>query len=98
MQTLTRVDGRLNKSGAINFFDINGLPGLNYPISALVGQCFIHFPNYDQEYVFKCLIHTVIMDSLLRYNMSVPNVLQDHNLFKLNSESVLIMEEAMSRI
>lgn len=89
IQTTTRVDGRLDKNGIMKFFDINGLPGLNYPISALVKQCDAHFPSYDGAYLFECLIHTIIADSLLRYNMPVLPVVQEQNLFTLESETII---------
>ena len=42
-----RIDARLDAQGQLKIFDINGMPGLNYPISALIKQCFSHFPNYE---------------------------------------------------
>ncbi|GAB5554779.1 MAG: hypothetical protein Sapg2KO_43700 [Saprospiraceae bacterium] len=89
IQTVTRVDGRLDQNQSVNFFDINGLPGLNYPKSALIKQCFIHFPNYEPMYLFRCLIHTIIMDNLLKYNIAIPHSFLKHNLFNLKSESIV---------
>ncbi|MEZ4885365.1 MAG: hypothetical protein R3E32_11605 [Chitinophagales bacterium] len=93
IQTTTRVDGRLNKQGVMNFFDINGLPGLNFPVSALVKQCFAHFPQDSQEYLFKNLIHTIVGDNLWRYNMSIPSIIQEQNLFNLESKTIITVEQ-----
>ncbi len=95
VQTTIRIDGRLDRNGIMNFFDINGFPGLNYPISALIKQCFAHFPTYDQKHLFKCLIHTLMGDSLWRYNMPIPSIVQEHNLFNLESKTILLIERAM---
>ncbi len=89
IQSVTRIDGRLDKNGVMNFFDINGLPGLNYPISALVKQCFTHFQGHRRAYIFECLIHTIIGDSLLRYNMPIKPMVWGRNLFNLESETVI---------
>ena len=93
VQSTTRIDGRLDKNGVMNFFDINGLPGLNYPISALVKQCFTHFRGHRQTYLFECLIHTIIGDSLLRYNMPLLPRVDGRNLFNLESETVITVEQ-----
>ncbi len=98
IQTTTRVDGRLDKDGVINFFDINGLPGLNYPISALVKQCSAHFSGYSTEYLFECLIYTIIGDNLLRYNMPILPIVQEQNLFNLESKTIITIEESMSML
>ena len=92
IQTTTRIDGRLDRNGAMSFFDINGLPGLNFPISALVKQCFSHFPKYGREHLFEYLINTIAGDSLLRYNMPLSSRIWERNLFNLESETVLTVE------
>jgi len=90
----TRVDARLDKAGTLKFFDINGMPGLNYPTSALVKQCFTHFPDYEENYLFECLINTMVAESLIRNDMAVPTSMQEHNLFKLKSDSIVkVMRE-----
>ncbi|MEZ4848460.1 MAG: hypothetical protein R3B93_07550 [Bacteroidia bacterium] len=91
IQTVTRVDGRLDKNGIMNFFDINGLPGLNYPVSALIKQCYSHFQGISMEYLFECLIHTIIGDTFLRYNMPILSKIDKHNLFNLESDTVKIL-------
>lgn len=92
IQTTTRIDGRLDRNGVMNFFDINGFPGLNYPVSALVKQCFAHFPNYERKHLFECLIRTIIGDSLLRFNMPVTSIVQEQNLFSLESPTIITIQ------
>ncbi len=92
IQGVTRVDARLDKNGTLNFFDINGMPGLNYPISALIKQCFVHFPAYSKEYLFQCLIHTIVLENFQRYHLPSPATMQEHHLFKLESETVISRE------
>ncbi|MDC1162046.1 hypothetical protein OAT18_01250 [Tenacibaculum sp.] len=89
---ITRVDGRANKKGELNFFDINGMPGLNFPESAIIKQCYNHFPKYSKEYVFECLINTIILDKLIEYNFTIPKKVNDNNLFVLESSTVLKLE------
>lgn len=91
IQSATRIDGRLDKDGIMNFFDINGMPGLNFPGSFLNNQCFSYFPEYSKEHLFDCLMHTIIADSLLRYNMNVPAVLEDNNMFNLETSKLSIL-------
>lgn len=85
----TRVDARSDNSGRLNFFDVNGMPGLNFPSSAIIKQVATHFPGYDTRYLFECLLHTIIGDSLLRYNMTVSSIIQTQHLFNLKSESAI---------
>lgn len=87
--TTTRVDARLDKNGVLKFFDINGMPGLNYPASALIKQCFIHFPDYSEDYLFECLINTIVLENLNNYNMPVPPLMETNHLFNLKSETII---------
>jgi D-alanine-D-alanine ligase-like ATP-grasp enzyme len=89
IQSVTRVDARLNKVGVLNFFDINGMPCLNFPSSAIIKQCVAHFPEYDREYIFECLINTILYDKLFKYNFAIPSAIEDHNLFNLESKTVI---------
>ena len=89
INSVTRVDARANKEGVLSFFDINGMPGLNFPESSLIQQCFHHFPTYDKEYIFECLINTIILDKLIQYNFNIPKTISDNNLFNLNSETII---------
>ncbi len=89
IHSITRIDARLDKNGVLKVFDINGMPGLNFPISAMVKQCFIHFPGYEEDYLFECLINTILIENLRRYQMPIPESIQKHHLFNLNSETVI---------
>ncbi|WP_237275169.1 D-alanine--D-alanine ligase family protein [Tenacibaculum ovolyticum] len=86
---VTRMDARLDKNGILKFFDINGMPGLNYPISALIKQTFVHFPEYSEDYLFECLISTIVLENLRKYNMSIPSLMKENNLFNLKSETII---------
>lgn len=86
---VTRIDGRLDANGILKIFDINGMPGLNYPVSALIKQCFTHFPRYEKDYLFECLINTIIAENLRKSNLEIPILMQERNLFNLESETVI---------
>ncbi|MFN8393124.1 MAG: hypothetical protein U0176_00455 [Bacteroidia bacterium] len=86
---VTRIDGRLDADGILKVFDINGMPGLNHPISALIKQCFSHFPTYEKDYVFECLINTIMIENFRRHGMIVPRAMQRHHLFNLESKTAI---------
>jgi len=94
---VTRIDGRLDSQGILKVFDINGMPGLNYPTSALIKQCFSHFPSYSKEYLFECLINTILLENFRQYNMPVPSAMQKNHLFNLNSETIIKLKPASGR-
>lgn len=86
---ITRIDGRLDKNGTLRFFDVNGLPALDFPDSVMNNQCFTCFPTYSQAEVFEALIYTIVHNAMLRYGFDIPSLLQDHNLFTLTSDIVI---------
>lgn len=85
----TRVDARLDSNGKLNFFDVNGMPGLNFPSSAVIKQAVTHFPRYGESFLFECLIYTIIGESLSRYNMPLPFIIKERNLFNLESQTII---------
>ena len=92
IRSVTRIDSRPNEHGLLRFFDTNGMPGLNFPASAIIKQCHNHFPNYSIDYVFECLINTIVLDKLITYNLEIPNSLKEHNLFELSSETAMKLQ------
>lgn len=86
---VTRIDGRLDANGTLKVFDINGMPGLNYPTSALVKQCFSHFPKYEQQYLFECLINTIVAENLRDYGFKIPKYMRENTLFELESDTII---------
>lgn len=94
ISSITRVDSRANKDGILNFFDTNGMPGLNFPSSAIIKQCCNHFPQYSQEYVFECLINTIVLDKLIEYQLTIPEGLEQNNLFELESKTTIKLDLA----
>jgi D-alanine-D-alanine ligase-like ATP-grasp enzyme len=86
---VTRVDGRLDEAGILRFFDVNGLPGLCFPRSVLVRQCIHCFPNYSEIAVFEGLIYTILLNAMLQYKMEIPEIVQKHNLFTMDSDFVI---------
>lgn len=86
---VTRIDARLDSKGELKVFDVNGMPGLNYPTSALIKQCFSHFRTYPRDYVFECLLNTLLLENFQRHGMLIPPLMQYHNLFRLQSETIL---------
>jgi len=95
---ITRIDSRANKDGQLRFFDTNGMPGLNYPSSAIIKQCCNHFPDYSQDYIFECLINTIVLDRLIEYNFSIPKTLSDNNLFNLKSETAIKLDDVYASV
>lgn len=93
IQDFTRLDGRLDKNGELRFFDINGFPALDFPDSVLNKQCFSCFPDYSQEEVFVSLLHTIIQNAFMRYGMTVPKLMKEHNLFTMKSDWVIRFSE-----
>jgi len=89
IHSFTRVDGRLDQNGVLKFFDINGMPGLNYSASAIIKQCIVHFPSYSEEYLFQALINTIVLENLDKYNLPAPPKMRTNHLFNLKSESVI---------
>ncbi len=90
---VTRADARLDKNGIVKFFDINGMPGLNYPNSALIKQCYTHFPSYSKDYLFECLISTVVQENFLQNNMPIPTNMKKHHLFNLKSDTIITFKK-----
>lgn len=86
IQNITRIDGRLDENGMLRYFDVNGLPALDFPDSVMDKQCFTCFPDYSSEAVYEGLLHTIIANAFMRYNMEVPARLLEHNLFTMKSE------------
>ena len=86
---ITRIDGRLDATGALRFFDVNGMPALCYPEAVMVKQCLTCFPGYTPMQVFEGLIYTVVCQALLQYEAEAPDVIRKHNLFTMNSDLVV---------
>ncbi|NJN77518.1 MAG: hypothetical protein HC803_03635 [Saprospiraceae bacterium] len=89
IQDFTRIDGRLNQEGKLHFFDINGMPALDFPDSVMNKQCFSCFPDYPQKTIYTALLHTIVQNALLRYEMNIPEAMKTHNLFTLKSNFVI---------
>ena len=100
IQGITRIDGRLDKNGALRFFDVNGLPALCYPEAVMVKQCLTCFPGYTPMQVFEGLVYTVACQALLQYEAEAPDVIRKRNLFTMNSDIVVrcsIVNSAVSK-
>lgn len=94
VEDISRIDGRLDATGQLRFFDVNGLPALDFPESAMNNQCFNCFPDYSKEEVSKALIHTIVYNALLRYGMPVPQAFKDLNMFTMESSRVMKINQA----
>ena len=97
---ITRIDGRLDATGALRFFDVNGLPALCYPEAVMVKQCLTCFPGYTPMQVFEGLVYTVACQALLQYEAEAPDVIRKRNLFTMNSDIVVrssIVNSAVSK-
>lgn len=89
VQDISRIDGRLDTEGVLRFFDVNGLPALSFPDSVMIKQCFTCFPDYSPAEVFEALVYTIVYNALLRYNMEIPPLCKEHNLFVMHSNIVI---------
>ncbi len=89
INNVTRIDGRLDKNGKLKFFDVNGMPGLSYPISGLIKQCFSHFPTYSEDYIFECLLNTIVIENFEQHDIFVPLSIRKHQLFNLKSDTTI---------
>jgi len=96
IQDISRVDGRLDKAGTLRFFDVNGLPALCFPEGVMVKQCINSFPDYDEKVVFEALVNTVVNNALQRYGFTLPSLMQEHNLFTLQSDLVIPLQKVAS--
>lgn len=86
---ITRVDGRVDCEGILRFYDVNGYPGLRYAKSVTIRQCALYFPNYTEQEVYKALLNTMLYNTMLRYNKDVPPSLVSCNLFNMNSNKII---------
>lgn len=85
IKDITRIDGRLDQHGQLKIFDVNGFPALCFPESVGVHQIISCFPEYEPIVLFDALVNTMILSAANRYQMNVPEKIQQHNFFTLNT-------------
>ena len=69
---ITRIDCRIDRNGILKAFDVNGLPGLEYPDSVTVWQFVTKFNQLTWMQAFDILIYLIIYCAAKRHNMAVP--------------------------
>ena len=77
IQDVTRMDCRLDKSGQLKVFDVNGLPGLEFPDSVTVWQIITHLSHLDQQEAFDTLIYLIVYCSAKRYELTLPSLIEE---------------------
>lgn len=97
IEDISCIDGCLDATGHLHFFDVNGLPALNLSESATNNQCFNCFSDYSKEKVSKALIHTIVYNALLIYGMKLPQAFKDSNMFTMQSNRVMKVSLAVSQ-
>lgn len=85
IRDFTRIDGRLDATGQLRFFDVNGFPALSFPDSVSPQQMIKCFSNYTDHYIFDTLVNTIFLSAANRYNMVVPDRVHHNNFFALNT-------------
>lgn len=85
IKDITRIDGRLDQQGHLRIFDVNGFPALCFPESVGVYQVISCFPEYEPSVLFDALINTMVLSAANRYQITVPEKIQQHNFFTLNT-------------
>lgn len=69
---ITRIDCRIDRNGKLKAFDVNGLPGLEYPDSVTVWQFITKFKELTWMEGFDILIGLMIYCAAKRHNMAIP--------------------------
>ena len=72
----TRIDCRLDRHGRLKAFDVNGLPGLEWPFSTTVWQMIVKMHDQPEEFAFDTLINLIIYCAAHRHQMPVPERIQ----------------------
>ncbi len=72
----TRIDCRLDRHGRLKAFDVNGLPGLEWPFSTTVWQMIVKMHDQPEEHAFDTLISLIIYCAAHRHQMPVPERIQ----------------------
>lgn len=86
---VTRADARMDTSGVLRFFDVNGMPALTYPKSLLVRQVSECFPTLTSLDAYRYLLRTLITIAAQTYGLPLPQAFADHNLFTLSGGHAL---------
>lgn len=69
---ITRIDCRLDRHGKLKAFDVNGLPGLEYPDSVTVWQFITKFKQLTWMEGFDILIALIIYCAAKRHEQPIP--------------------------
>ena len=69
---VTRIDCRIDRHGKLKAFDVNGLPGLEYPDSVTVWQFITKFKNLTWIEGFDILINLIVYSAAKRNQMPIP--------------------------
>ncbi len=77
IRDVTRMDCRLDESGQLKVFDVNGLPGLEFPDSVTVWQIITQLSYVDQQEAFDTLIYLVIYCAAKRYKLTLPTLIEE---------------------
>lgn len=72
---VTRIDCRLDRFGQLKVFDINGLPGLEFPDSVTVWQMITKLSQQTEVEAFDTLIYLVVYCAAKRHHLPLPTLI-----------------------
>lgn len=78
IRDVTRIDGRIDDHGVLRIFDVNGMPGMEYPESVMLHQAMAIWGETDGLPTLGRLVCTVAASAAERYGLEAPNALAAH--------------------
>jgi D-alanine-D-alanine ligase-like ATP-grasp enzyme len=86
IRDVTRVDGRLDPRGRLRIFDVNGMPGLEYPESVILQQVAKLRGDLDGLEALERLACTIVASAAARHGLDAPPGVTERTLFDLERE------------
>lgn len=77
----TRFDCRFDGQGNLKVFDVNGMPGLGIDGSTFPKYFFLANPRQPRLSMYDALVNTIVRGAASRFDVPVPAVIQEKNLF-----------------
>lgn len=81
VRDFTRIDGRRDRDGRLRVFDVNGLPALDFPESAIVRQAIVACAPEGERRAFDRLIRTIVACAAHRCGLRAPPAIERDALF-----------------
>jgi D-alanine-D-alanine ligase-like ATP-grasp enzyme len=74
---VTRMDCRVDRNGKLKVFDVNGLPGLEFPDSVTVWQMITKLSHLSELEAFDTLIYLIVYCAAKRHGLNVPTQVKE---------------------